>query len=550
MSWRVVLWSVVSLSWASACAGPQDDEAPVETSTPETASETGDTNVEVGPCETLGLAERAFSEGPYGEGLWDVAEDFTIETTAGSFSLREAWTGCDTVLIMPNRPAQVSSWQTDPWSRDLDTLFERLPKNTQVVFIDTASLSSSEITANITAVESSIGTVLAQRDDREWWEGRVHFATEPGKFMDSWVGRRLKSPGYGIGIDRYQRIRDLGSLSDGRRYVSAQGWFDTNIAQWAYEAQHYNFEVKARDTYLFEGHTKVPVFEKVEMADPGWAGARTEATFTLPDAATMATYDTLHAELDQLCVGEGEYGNCPAWDYLVYAYLCEETDTDRCSVEFGRWITTYHREGRWFTDLTPLLPLLASGGERRMQFYTQQKYEISLSLILGDHPDRSERPIEASYLFGGGAFNATYNDKYEPVEVEVPAAAKRTELVVVISGHGQINPGNCAEFCVTDHVFNINGKDHILSLDDAGTQDGCELDVENGGTVPNQYGTWFYGRSNWCPGREVDPIVIDVTSDVTAGGKVTVTYEGTYQGAPYTAGGANMVMNSWLTSYE
>ena len=51
------------------------------------------------------------------------------------------------------------------------------------------------------------------------------------------------------------------------------------------------------------------------------------------------------------------------------------------------------------------------------------------------------------------------------------------------------------------------------------------------------------GKIDWCssPALEVA---------IEPGQKVTVTYQGTYQGAPYTAGGANMVMNSWLTSYE
>src|SRR5207302_4969362 len=36
--------------------------------------------------------------------------------------------------------------------------------------------------------------------------------------------------------------------------------------------------------------------------------------------------------------------------------------------EIGRWITTYHREGRWVTDASGMLALLHSGGMRRFRF--------------------------------------------------------------------------------------------------------------------------------------------------------------------------------------
>ena len=35
-----------------------------------------------------------------------------------------------------------------------------------------------------------------------------------------------------------------------------------------------------------------------------------------------------------------------------------------------------------------------------------------------------------------------------------------------------------------------------------------------GGSIPNEHGTWLYGRGGWCDGRQVDPWVIDVTGDI------------------------------------
>lgn len=66
------------------------------------------------------------------------------------------------------------------------------------------------------------------------------------------------------------------------------------------------------------------------------------------------------------------------------------------------------------------------------------------------------------------------------------------------------------------------------------------------GTVPNQYGTWWYGRSGWCPGREVPIVSIDITSQVKLGEDNLFEYQGLYQGKPYPSSGAEIRMNSWL----
>jgi len=198
--------------------------------------------------------------------------------------------------------------------------------------------------------------------------------------------------------------------------------------------------------------------------------------------------------------------------------------------------------------VTGLLPLLADGGTRKFQFYSQQPYVVELTLRLANQ-GRELRPVSATPLYTGGSFNETYNDRFDEIEVEIPATAERVEIASVISGHGQVSPGTCAEFCVTTHHFWVNGDENVLSLDDAGSGYGCMEQVAEG-TVPNQYGTWWYGRSNWCPGKEVELDTTDITAQVTAGETAVFDYEGYYQGSPYTTGGANIVMSSWVVVYE
>jgi hypothetical protein len=280
------------------------------------------------------------------------------------------------------------------------------------------------------------------------------------------------------------------------------------------------------------------------IEDEAWAGKRGTADVTLPDASTLAGFDSLEVDLTLNCVGLGEFGECPAWDYDVNLFLCDRDDPTSCDADIAHWITTYHREGRWVHDLSGLLPLFEGGGLRRLQFYTTQKYEVTLSLRLSNR-GKTARPFQTRYLWGTADFGPAYNDAFAPLDVPVPADATKAELMTVITGHGGVQPGNCAEFCETTHTFTVNGHPHVLEHPEAGTGVQCMLDVDRG-TVPNQYGTWWFGRNGWCPGREVAPQVLDVTTEVTPGQTATLSYAGLYNGQPYPSGGAVIRMTSWL----
>ena len=42
--------------------------------------------------------------------------------------------------------------------------------------------------------------------------------------------------------------------------------------------------------------------------------------------------------------------------------------------------------------------------------------------------------------------------------------------------------------------------------------------------IPNQYGTWGYGRAGWCPGLDVKPFVTDITTYLELGGENFLEY--------------------------
>ncbi|NMC69581.1 MAG: hypothetical protein GYA57_05860 [Myxococcales bacterium] len=498
-----------------------------------------------GVCERLGLPVRPWVEAPDDASLFAVAADATFETLDGVASLRELWSGCEVLMFVQDEPAQVDDWAGPLWSRDVRSLLARSPRNAHWFFVSTQVVGSARLEA-LAALQAEVEAALGgmSEEDRAWWSERVHYLPARARDLPGWLGRLLGSPGWGVAVDRFQRIRFLGSYGDYARYDAAHGWFRANLAMAANEVRYYNFEAEREARLAAEDAVVVRLFDGVEISDPGWTGVPGYAEVELPDAATMAGFDGLELDLTLACIGDGEYGDCPAWDYDVLLYLCDAAEPDRCDTWLGHWITTYHRWGRWVHDVSGLLPLLAGGGRRRFAFYTTQPYAVTLDLRFVRRGS-GLRPVEAHPLWSGGDFDAGYDALHPPRIVAVPADAVRVELATVLSGHGGVEPENCSEFCDMNHHFLVNGHDNLRRFPEAGTESDCMTKVDQG-TVPNQYGTWWYGRSGWCPGKEVPFHVFDVTDQVLLGADNTLEYTADYRGAPYPRSGAHIRLSSWL----
>jgi len=543
-------------NWESAVEEDSCDELAdfLDLSTDDDDTDSGDDDDDVTPpdsfsCTDLGLTVRAFDDVQGEAALYAKAADFTVQTTKGEWNFKEHWTGCETFLFIPEFSSQALGFDYDLFARDVERLFMNLPPNVHVCFLSYYT-NEEQILTSLDQVSDQIDDYVAQLSEEEQnhWYHHLHLVTEPATQIAGWLGEALTSPRWGIGIDRLQRIRYIGSYADYTRYDGSAGWFAPNISMAANEAKYYNFESDREETLAADGATIVAGFTGQVLSDPDWAGQRGYVDITLPAAGTMATFDTLRLDLYLGCDGDGEYGTCPAWDYLVELYLCEAEDPDDCTVEIGRWITTYHREGRWVHDISPLLPLLADGGQRRFAFYTQQPYEVELSLRFSNS-GKAVKPFAAHYLFSGGTFGPDYNMSYAPIELDVPADTTKVEIASAITGHGGASPGNCAEFCNTTHHFAVNGHEYVREFPEAGSSQDC-MDKVGQGTVPNQYGTWWYGRSGWCPGKEVPLAPTDVTEQIVVGDDNTFTYYGLYNGEPYPNTGASISLTSWVVFYK
>ena len=568
------LYFALGLTLAAGCLSDKESQK-------DTASTTEDTSEATEPtfCETQGLASVSFSEGPFGSDYGDLAGDFQLNTLDGPWSFSENWTGCDTYIFLMH--ASGYDYPDQIWNSSVKKFLDASPLNVHYFFLSYDEGSEEEAVAGI---RDHIQPKLERRDEEEQahWSERLHYVTDNAWAAGS-IGSVLASRGtWALGIDRSQRFREIGYLSD-----PAEGW-EGQLKFVTHEARLYNHEV-VRDAQIASWEsTTVTAFDGSPISSD-------TIDFELPDAATMSEFDTLHLELELGC-GDPYTEVCGEWDYLVHAYNCqrpaveenpysattcqpyvaatestEEVAADTlacdciqpnsetvesthtcntegtgygdcacsCDEELGRWVTSYARSGHWISDVSPLLARFAQGGTQRVRFSSSYTYENTLTLHLSNS-DKAGTPSEIYPLFKGGSFNQDYNSRYEPIEVDIASDAKRVELFAVISGHGWgAEVDNCAEFCNHTHHFEVNGVEYTKEHTFVGNDKGCIDQIENG-TVPNQFGTWPYGRGGWCPGKQVDPWIVDVTEAVTPGEAATISYKGLFQGADYvpTASGA------------
>lgn len=497
-------------------------------------------------CRTLGLPERPFAAGPYGVHRGDRADDFSIELRDGtSFNLRERWSGCETYIFIPDTLPTSSANGTSLWMRDVDGLIAVSPKNVHYFFV---SRKTTGITESLDAIDQRITAALAALPpaDAEHWRARLHVARKSALDLDNWVDTVLDRIGRnGFAIDRDQRVRGIGSLADVTRYDAAlAGWpWASNLAYAAHEATYFNGEAERQAALDAETATVVPFWTGQVLPD-GFA----ELDVELPSAVAMAGYDTLLVDVTQQCpdVNAPELGNCGASDYL--AYLWVRDDASGTWIELARFVTSFHRETHWTVDVSPMLAHLRAGGMRHFKWewapsWNTQPTATKLSLRFSNR-GKGYAPATAVPLFSGAAFNSTYNATRQPIDVPIPVDARRVELFVLVTGHGE-ETYNCAEFCNHQHEFTVGARTYRKEFPMATTESGCIAEVARGMT-PNQGGTWWFGRGGWCPGQQVTPWIIDITGDVTAGQTAQISYRGLLNdGNPPDASG-NIVLSSYL----
>jgi hypothetical protein len=214
-------------------------------------------------------------------------------------------------------------------------------------------------------------------------------------------------------------------------------------------------------------------------------------------------------------------GKCDPWDRAgnvgVVAEAGDAGAEDDVVVEIARIMTPYGVGGTWTYDLTPLRPLLR--GTKTLRGFIDtwvgpgSRYGNGWALTTtfafeGGTPEREPIAVIPIWQHGSDAA-VVVGDPDKPLtralpdrSIVLPRAASAVSVRTILTGHGQGNAGNCAEFCKLEHVARIAGEPYARTPWRAD----CRQTA-----VPGQQGTWTLPRAGWCPGADVKPWDFDVT---------------------------------------
>lgn len=519
-------------------------------------------------CEDRGLRAVPFEESGTGLMFGDVAGDFTVtDLYSGEWNFRENYTGCESYVF-------VSYFPTGPgeefWGSDVRPFVDA--SLTTHFFFVAQDFNANRRAEKLEDVAQRINGLLydqiTDEAERAAQFRRFHYVVDDlidgekalggalGAFMrdyrlfaadsDNFVdlgdrGRAPAPPLYAFGIDRDQRWDSGGSMT---RFVGGPQAFEMAT----FLPLFYAHKAGIRDRLAEE--TGVETFV---LLDDRVTERQIDVDVTLPSAAEMEAYDTLEVDVSVNCPHRNVFA-CSEWDRIARIDVCEDAE---CTArkELVRWITPYWRRGqrRWIMDASALMGLVKDGGAQRLRIEMGPTWEratardVRVALRLSNQ-GKAARAVGAEYAFGGGSFDADYNTR-EPFTFTPPATAKKVELVVILSGHGQDGNTNCSEWCDHRHQFAVNGADleEIRHQGQVGAEAGCGPAAARG-VSPGQYGNWAPERAYWCPGLPVDHIVLDITDQVNLGESNALTYSANYRGG--APGGGNISLSTYVTWSE
>jgi hypothetical protein len=476
-------------------------------------------DIEISDDEVDEEENNNFADGPYGYSFGDTAEDFSLPLEKGDWIFSEKRSEDENYIFVFYRPTNSESRLI--WQSSLIKLLDNSPENTHYFFLiegtsEIFEQRTQELKENIKN-SMEISGRLKILDN-------IHLAKKPAGEIDSWLSDWLKRyDDFFLGIDRFQKLRKGGSFHSWQS-SSLDPKFDFLYK----EAELYNFEHQL-SAFLDKNNDKSTYIDGIDgipFDEEGWV----KDIYFESEFPQFSSNGKLYIYLKQICRSQQE---CE-WDRLQHLYLCEKNNPEKCDIEIGRWITTYGRSGKWLTDISPLLPLFKNPEKYKFRFTVAgDNYENFLQFIFV----KDSESVLPSYIFplynGTTQFDENYNSNFDEIELELPDKINKAVISAYITGHGNGSEAeNCAEFCKFESVFYVNDTPFSTKFNNAGTSLGC-YNLVSEGVVPNQYGSWPFGRAGWCPGQDVKLINIDITEIVIPGKTNTFNFKSLLHGKDY-----------------
>ena len=431
------------------------------------------------------------------------------------WSFEESWVGGESYILVPSS----TLWQQNVKSE----LIENSPLNVHYIFLSNLD-SNYEDMLNL---KSEFDIILSQLepDLKNHWLTHLHYSAQKISEYDDWLSQGLANR-QALGINQFQLLQEIGSLSN------PDGFVGNYLHYLAHEALFYDYEWNALNEDI-STYDEITVFER-EHYTGGWASTISQLV-EFPNHEELDNYSGMSIELLRGCPdANGNYSDqgCDDYDRIARMFICDE-DESNCH-EAARWITPFDRQPHHLTDISPFISMLKPGGNKIVKFQESGWPNSLLTMRFRFYHNQEivDTPQEFQPMWVGTIpFNPDFDDNTPPVVFNVPDDATKVEFVSYITGHGWGSNGtyNCAEFCNSKHIFTVNGGvyEFDTSYPEADDNNYCmELETIIQGVVPNQWGTWGYGRAGWCPGQDVHPMITDITEYVSIGDDNVIDYNG------------------------
>jgi len=439
------------------------------------------------------------------------------------WNLENNWTGNDSYIFI-HFDANVGTSSALWGSNTREQLLSTSPDNVHYFFISNRAQYESDILQMKEIYDEILDGFTQEQQDH--WNKRLHFINEKTSNLNNWLSNVLDGK-FAFAIDSFQKIREIGYLGNPANFSG------TYIHYLAHEALYFDYE---GNTFAVpqQDYNEVTIFER-EHYTGGWAASISQP-FDIPNQQNLSSYNKMEVELLRGCPDTNmNYSDagCDDYDRIARLYLCD-LDGSNC-YEIAKWITPFDRQPHSLTDISPFLSLFRENENQQKILRFQESgwpnslLTIKLRFYIGENLNGY---AQQTYPLWNNTvqFNPDYGTNRPPQVFSVPANATKVEFVSYITGHGWGSAGcfNCCEFCNTRHDFSINGGVYEFnqSFPDASSNNHCmnPETIQTTGVIPNQYGTWGYGRAGWCPGRDVKPYIMDITDYVILGDDNVIDY--------------------------
>ncbi len=292
----------------------------------------------------------------------------------------------------------------------------------------------------------------------------------------------------------------------------------------------------------------VTPFDQTLFAFNGAAGGarRTTAQASFP----TGTFQRIDLEIRLEC----PTGGCDHYDRTgslgVVTEPAVDGGTHGAVVEVARFVTPFGvGAGPWKYDVTDLAPLLS--GTVMLQGFIdtwspQGQPQANgagwlLTATFTFTPGTpAKTPIANLPLWPWPADNdpssVPYGDSNKPLSaymkpqtIALPPGASWYSLRTFVTGHGQGNTDNCAEFCEATHTITVGSMPfkktpwRTCCTPDP-TCEAMANPTPASGVAPGQRGTYMYPRAGWCPGASVQDWTQDVTAAVGSGSTAMIAW--------------------------